>query len=316
MSTKKCKVDVVSVAVKQFDDVELKLNFLDILKHPEIVNREKHINNRLVHYSIIKENENYIVGFLRTTLDKDLPAKIDKSTKTISKLDVKDNEGLAYGSIFLYSIELKILFFEVNKNSIYLNSFRDFIYKCHNSSPTLMNSTSFDIQFGTIYRKKEYERALKMSYFKSFKVKVHQPAKLLREINELNRTLEEQIQIDFFPQLEQAAELNSEIAEIEFKAPRKKESGLYKDKIVPIIESFKNLTGYGQIRENLDTIEICGYTEDNSKAKKPIDLLGDVYFTSFKLDIPRLDSNLQQKDRKESIEKIYADEYSYLKDYI
>ncbi|HEU4496331.1 MAG TPA: hypothetical protein VFR70_04700, partial [Flavobacterium sp.] len=212
MKTKICKVDVVSVSIRQHDDVKVKMLFSDILKHPEILEQEKSINSKTVHYSILEENDKYIVGFVRTILDKDLPAKIDKATKEISKLDVKENEGLAFGNVFLYSFELGCIFFEVNKNSIYLNIFKDFLYKCYKESPTLKDKTSFDISFGTIYRKKEYERALKMKHYKSFRLKVHQPGKLLENIKTVNKTLEEKIETDFLPQIRQAAEMNSEIA--------------------------------------------------------------------------------------------------------
>ena len=43
MSTKNCKVDVVSIKVKQKDATALKMNFKEILKHPEILGQEKQI---------------------------------------------------------------------------------------------------------------------------------------------------------------------------------------------------------------------------------------------------------------------------------
>jgi len=315
MSTKKCKIDIVSVQIKQLDKEHKKMTFIDILKHPEIVDQEKNISNRTVHYSIIEETDKFIIGFLRSTLDKDLPAKIDKETKTISKLDVKESEGLVYGSIFLYSKDLSCIFFEVNKNCIYLDSFRKFIIKCYLESTLLKNETSFDIIFGTIYRKKEYERAIGMTQFKGFKMKVHQPAALLEEIKKVNRLLEDKVELDFLPEIQKAAELNSDIAEIHYKVSAK-EKGLYKNKILPVIESFHKLLGFSEIREHIDTVEIVGYTVDNAKAKKPIDLLGDVYFGIFKISIPRLDANLQKKERKDSIKTLYLNEYPILKSYL
>lgn len=316
MNTKKCKVDIVSVQIKQLEREIQKMTFTDVLKHPEIVNQEKSVANRIIHYSIIEETENYIIGFLRSTLDKDLPAKIDKETKTISKLDVKESEGLAYGSVFLYSKELSCIFFEINKNCIYLDSFKKFITKCYLESKELKDQSSFDIIFGTIYRKKEYERALAMTQFKGFKMKVHQPRALLEGIKRVNRTLENRVELDFLPEIEKAAEFNSDIAEIHYKVSAHREKGLYKNKILPIIESFHNLLGFSEIREHIDVVEIVGYTLDNSKAKKPIDLLGDVYYGVFKISVPRLDSNLQLKERKECIKDLYTKEYPILKSYI
>lgn len=315
MKTKKCKIDIVSVQVKQLEKENIKMTFTDILKHPEILDQEKNISNRTVHYSIIEETDKFIIGFLRSTLDKDLPAKIDKETKAISKLDVKESEGLVYGSIFLYSKDLSCIFFEVNKNCIYLDSFRKFIINCYLESTNLKKETSFDIIFGTIYRKKEYERALGMIQFKAFKMKVHQPAMLLEEIKKVNRSLEDKVELDFLPEIQKAAELNSDIAEIHYKVSVK-EKGLYKSKIVPIIESFHKLLGFSEVREHIDIVEIVGYTVDNAKARKPIDLLGDVYYGIFKISIPRLDGNLQKKERKDCIKNLYIKEYPILKSYL
>ena len=290
MANKTCKVDVVSVSINNSNsNLPIKPQFQELLTHRDVLNQEKRIANRFVHYSILEINDKYIIGFLRSILDKDLPAKIDKTTKEISKLDVAEHEGLAYGSIFLYSIELNCIFFEVNRNSIYLNSFRDFLYRCHHDSNTLKENSKFEILFGTIFKKKEYERALKMKNYKTFKLKVHQPAKLLQEIQAINATLEDRIETEFLPQLRQAAELNTDIAEIIFdveKRSLKNKGGLNKDKIIPILKSFQNLLGFEQIRENIDVVEISGYTVD-STSKQGIDLIGDVFYTTFKIPIPR-----------------------------
>jgi len=313
---KNCKVDVVSISLK-FLDENKRMSFEDILNHPEILNQEKNINFKSVHYSILEQNEKYIIGLLRSTLDKDLPAKIDKKTKEISAIDVKPGEGLAYGNVFLYSKELKTLFYEINKNSIYVDSFREFIIKCYLDSEELKLKTSFDIIISTIYRKKEYERALKMDVYKSFKMKVHQPRKLLEELIKLNSNLNTKIDLEFLPEIEKGAKLNSDFAEIIFDVRNpKKYGGLYKDKIEPIIKDFGKLLGYGQIRDNIDLVEICGYTLDSSTSKTPIDLLGDVYFSKFKLEVPRLDTDLQRNDRLQSIKDVFTREYPILVNYI
>lgn len=316
MTSKKCKIDIVSVQVKQLETETLKITFEDILKHPEIVNQEKVFGNRTIHYSIIDENDKYIIGFLRSTLDKDLPAKIDRKTKAISKLDVKETEGLAYGSVFLYSKDLGCIFFEINKNCIYLNSFRKFIINCYLDSVNLKEETSFDIIFGTIYRQKEYERALAMTQFRGFKMKVHQPAALIEDMKKINRTLEDKVEIDFLPEITKAAELNSDIAEINYKVSPYEKKGLYKDKILPIINSFHKLLGFSEIREHIELVEIVGYTVENTKAKKPINLLGDVYYGVFQISVPRLDSDLQQKERKDCIKSLYIKEYPTLRSYL
>lgn len=322
MSKKKCKVDIVSVHIKQKVDVKVKMSFEEILCNEEVLGQEKIIGSKSVNFTIIDNNVEYLIGFIRATLDKDLPAKIDKKTKEISKLDVKATEGLAYGNVFLYSKKLKVIFYEVNKNSVYLNNFKQFIYKCYNSSTNLKDNTSFDISFGTIYRKNEYERALDMNFYKNFTLKVHQPGMLLEKIRNANKSLENQIQNevednDFEKELERASRLNSEIAEISYDVKKsKKSSGLNKEVMHKILKKFHKLIGSTEISQHIDKIEISGYSTSELDKLNPINILGDIYYSKFELEVPRLDSNLQKTDRSNAILEVYKNEYEILNEYI
>lgn len=221
------------------------------------------------------------------------------------------------GIFYFIQKKLNVLFYEVNKNSIYLDLFKDFLYKCFHSSQYLKEESVFETTFSTIFRKNEYERALKMSKYKSFRIKVYQPKNLLQEVKEVNSSLEDKIDMEFLPELEKAANLNSDFAEIEFKVENVKRSGgLYKNKIEPIIKNLGKALKFGQIRQNIDTIEICGYDNEYSTSKIPIDLVGDVYSAFFKIEIPRLDSDLMKNQRISCIKEVYEREYPILKDYL
>ena len=312
--SKTCKIDVVSVSLR-FSGSNI-TTFDEILKHSDINDKEKFVNQKTVHFSVIEDHENYLVGFIRSTIDKDLPAKINRRTKVVSALDVNNDEGIAYGNILLFCKRLNVLFFEINKNSIYLDVFHQFIYKCYHDSTILKNEFIFDTNFVTIFRKHEYERALQMGLYKSFKMKVYQPRNLLREVAQINASLDDRVDLDFLPEIQNAAELNSDFAEIEFTVRNPKTTGgLYKNKIEPIIRNFGRLLGYNQIRQNINSIEICGYNNSSGKMI-PINLVGDVYFTQFKIDIPRLDSNLQKDERTNKIKETYEREYSLLNGYL
>lgn len=322
MSKKTCKVDIVSVKIDYKEDVKFKMSFEQILCNEEIVGQEKIIGSKSVNFTILDNEEEYIIGFIRATLDKDLPAKIDKKTKEISKLDVKVTEGLAYGNIFLYSKKLNVIFYEVNKNSIYLNNFKQYIYNCYNSSTNLKDNTSFSISFGTIYRKNEYERAINMNFYKNFTLKVHQPGMLLDKIRNANKPLEDQIQNevednDFEKELERASKLNSQIAEISYEVKKsKKSSGLNKEVILKILKKFHKLIGSSEISQHIDKIEISGYSTSDLDKLNPINILGDIYYSKFELEVPRLDYNLQQSDRKKAILELYKNECEILNEYI
>ncbi len=314
---KNCKVEIVSIYTNYTEDSSEKLTFDEIITDEEVNNQEYSIRGKIINLSIKENNEEYIIGFLTSSIDKDLPAKINKNTKEISALDLSDEEGIAYGSAFLYSKKLNVLFYEINRNSLYLDAFKEFIYRCYNGSQSLKNRTIFDLKFLTIFRKNEYERALRMDLYKSFKLKVYQPKKLLKDIERLNSSLDQKIETEFLSDIERASSLNSEFAEISFNVTRpKSEGGLLKDKIETIISNFKKVLNYGEIRDKIEQIEIKGYDEDFSKRVTPIDLVGDVYSSGFKLEVPRLDKNLQKNERINKIKEVYVKERKILESFI
>ncbi|WP_309297229.1 hypothetical protein [Capnocytophaga catalasegens] len=249
-------------------------------------------------------------------MDKDLPPKIDRKSKKISSLGLTEEEGIAYGNVFLYSKKLKVLFYEVNRDSIYLDVFRIFLYKCFNSSKKMNKEYTFNIHFSTIFRKDEYRRALDMDKYKGFKMKVYQPQKLLKELKTINSSLEDKIDFDFMPEIENAAKLNSEYAQIEYTVQyAKKKAGLYKDKIEPMIRKIGQMLKFGQLRDNIQEIEICGYNTEYASSQVAIDLVGDVYSGSFQLNIPRLNNSLQITERVRAIKGVFEKEFSILENY-
>jgi len=231
MKNKNCKVDVVSIYTNYTKDSKEKLSFEDIITDEEVNNQELSLKGKLINFSILENNEDFIIGFLTSSTDKDLPAKINHKTKKISALDVTTDESLVFGSIFLYSKTTNALFFEVNRDTIYLEGFKDFIYKCYHNSKKLKNRTVFDLKFNVIFRRNEYERALKMDIYKGFRVRIHQPKKLLSEIKKIN-------------------------------------------------------------------------------------VIGDVYSSKFILKVPRLNKNLQKKERLTKIKEVYNKEIQILKEFI
>lgn len=100
---KNCKVDAVVISLRYSQDSKKKLKFDEILNHPEINGKEFPVKNKSVQFSIIENNEDYTIGFVRSIIDKDLPAKIHKRSKKLSALDLNNDEGIAYGNILLYS---------------------------------------------------------------------------------------------------------------------------------------------------------------------------------------------------------------------
>jgi hypothetical protein len=317
MKNKNCKIDIVSIYTNYTTDSKEKLSFEDIITNEEVNNQEFSLKGKLINFSILENNEDFIIGFLTSSTDKDLPAKINHKTKKISALDVTTDESLVFGSILLYSKTANVLFFEVNRDTIYLEGFKDFIYKCYHDSKNLKKRTVFDLKFNVIFRRNEYERALNMDIYKGFRVRIHQPKKLLSEIKKINSSIDKKIESEFLSDIENASKLNSDSAEIYYDVKKPKTyGGLSKENVESMIKNFKNILKYGQIREKIDIIEVKGYAVEDSKRITPIDLIGDVYSSKFTLKVPRLNKNLQKKDRLIKIKEVYNKEIQILKEFI
>lgn len=317
MKNKNCKVDIVSIYTNYTKDSKEKLSFEDIITDVEVNNQELSLKGKLINFSILENNEDFIIGFLTSSTDKDLPAKINHKTKKISALNVATDESLVFGSIFLYSKTTNALFFEVNRDTIYLEGFKDFIYKCYHNSEKLKTRTVFDLKFNVIFRRKEYERALKMDIYKGFRVRIHQPKKLLSEIKKINSSIDKKIESEFLSDIQNASKLNSDSAEIYYDVKKPKTyGGLSKENVESMIKNFKNILKYGQIREKIDIVEVKGYAVEDSKRITPIDLIGDVYSSKFILKVPRLNKNLQKKERLTKIKEVYNKEIQILKEFI
>ncbi|SOS47198.1 conserved hypothetical protein [Tenacibaculum dicentrarchi] len=314
---KNCKVDIVSVNTKYTEDSKENITFEDLITDKEVDGKEFYIKGKNINFSILENKKDYIIGFLTSSIDKDLPAKINNNTKKISALDVTTEESLVFGSIFLYSKILNTMFYEINRDTVFLDGFKDFIYECYNKSSNLKNRTTFDLKFATIFRKNEYQRALDMVIYKKFRVKIHQPTKLLRELKEIKSSLEKKIDIELLSEIEKASSLNSDFAEIVFDVNKPKlEGGLSIHGIRSMIKNLKGYLKHTQIREKIDTIEIKGYSQEEDKVITPIDLIGDVYLSKFILEVPILNKNLQKSDRKEKILEVYEKEFEILRSFI
>lgn len=317
MKNKNCKVDVVSIYTRYTDDSEEQFSFEEIITSDEVNNQEHNVRGKLINFSILENNTDFIIGFLTSSIDKDLPAKINNKTKKISALGITIDESLVFGSIFLYSKVTNTLFFEVNRDTIYLDGFKDFIYKCYHSSILLKQKTVFDLKFNIIFRRNEYERALTMDIYKGFRVRIHQPKKLLEEIKKIKSSVDKKIDTEFLSDIKNAAELNSDSAEIYYDVKKPKAyGGLSKNNVEEMIKNFRNILKYGQIRDKIDIIEVKGYTVEDSKKITPIDLIGDVYSSRFTIKVPRLNKDTQIKERTIKIKEVYNKEIQILKEFI
>ena len=120
---------------------------------------------------------------LKTTQDSDIPPKRNKRTGEFSPVNINTNEeGFAYANIFLYDTHRKVLVYEINKNGCFPRQFAEAVYE-HWNAPVLADEgegeatqrTRFNLTFPVLARRDEYNRMLRMNYYKKVSVELINP---------------------------------------------------------------------------------------------------------------------------------------------
>jgi len=311
MKNKKRSIDVVSVALK-FSDESDKVSFESILK--ALDGEEHKCDGKIFELSLYDTKiENCLLGIIVTTQDKDVPPIKDKRTGKYSPVNINpDIQGLAFGNVFLYDVSKNIFLYEINRNGCYLKQLIEFIYSVWNFNE---ESTRFDISFPALIRANEYKRMLQMDYYKKITIDLFNPTELLECFDEKNDSIEKSI---LRHNIQLGLQSNANILKIEQIAFIKKLNplGLSRSLVKGLVDAvILYIVEKGQKR-NIQTLKVEGYTYDSedSKGVKPIDILADIFHESFYIEDIQIQSDVQESERKEGIEKLYYKILPELKD--
>lgn len=303
MPTIKRKVDIVSVEINCFSDGE-KPQFTQLLRFIEA--DEYYINGKLFELSILdSERQGVAMAFVETTQDSDLPPVKNKQSKVLTALDINPNEeGLAFANILLYDERLNVLVYEINRNGCYLGKLKEWIEKRWNENH---ENQEIEINFPAIIRQNEYNRVLGMTNYRKLTCKLLNPTQIVREMNNQNESLAEQI---IRQQAENGSQTGADFVTIEQNCTllRLNPHGLSRDFVRGIADFTRNMLQHAALRQCVDTIEITGYAidpESDRQRQKTIDLLADTFDESFSIPEVQLQVNLQREDRKVGILRLY-----------
>ena len=299
----KKKVDITSVEINCLTRGEAP-QFTHILNSLE--NSEHNINNKSFELSIIDSERNGVtVAFIETTQDSDLPPVKNKRSKELTALDINPNEeGLAFANILLYDEQLNILIYEINRNGCFLGSLKEWIEESWNNNH---EGQEIEINFPAVIRRNEYNRVLGMTNYRKIVCKLLNPSRIVREINDQNTSLAEQI---IYQQAENCRQTGADFVTIEQKCTtlRLNPHGLSRDLVNGIADFARNMMQQASLRQCVDTIEITGYSidpESNRQKIRTIDLFADTFDESFTIPEIRQQINLQREERKNGIFQVY-----------
>lgn len=302
MGKKTRKVEVVSTKLtftsadkKTFEEI---LFFLD--------GKEFRDSNKNLEFNIIDKNldSDYLTGIVITTQLKEIPPLRDLDTKEYKAVDINVNkESLAFANIFLFDRKRNVLIYEINKNGCYLNQFIETVYALWNSDEE-NEDVRFDLNFPTIFRKNEYRRVLSLDYYKRFTLELLNPIELVNQFNDSNNSILNSIKT----LAESASEGNADtiVYELEVASKQLNKLGLSKTTIKNTIRAIKEVADKGH-RQNISEFKIEGFDMDSESPRKlkVIDLFGDTFSESFKIENITIHTDTQQSERKNGIEKVY-----------
>ena len=300
-------VDTISPKLTFKYENELNPTFSELL---EFINgKEFPCYNKEFEFKLLSSELNGCqVGIIETMLTKGLPPKKNRKTKQMSKLGIDPNiERLAYGNIFLYDKERNILLFEINKNGCFPDRFIEILQKIWNKEHE-NDEIRFDLKFLPILRKDAYERALRLDYYKEIFVEIYNPLELINEFIEERDSIANSV---IKTNLDAAAKNNAKSLILVQNAKTKKLNpmGLSRSHSKDWIESIRQIK-----HKNITSFEVKGYLTDpedydpsSGRKLRKVNMMADTFDVYFYLDEPTIQTDIQDKQRKDAIEKLYTD---------
>lgn len=301
---KKKYVEVLSPRIVCFSQTPQEASFADVLSY--MSTRKINSNDKEYIVRIYKDSlDNCIEGIVITGQNKDIPPKRDNETGKFSALPVNvHKEKLSYGNAFLYDKKLNVLFFERNKNGCYVDTLAKTFVQIWNSDEDNHEGIKIQLDFLAILRKGEYERAVKMKYYKEFYAEFTNPTAILEEMKEDNSSLygfAKRCALD-------ASKAKSDRFEIKMSTFGRylNKEGLSIRMMKEHLKSVRQLL-LGGAKVNVEKVRIKGYSSDPDAGNsiQTIDLVADVFKPSFNLTSKSLNSDLQETERRQGMRNVY-----------
>lgn len=299
-------------------DIQMTEVVSDVANQPILL---ENVLNNLGGYKKILERKNYeikilddgnngdfVVGLVITEQLKDLPPKRNKETGDFSSLGLQDNEILAFGNIFLYDKNLKVIFYEVNGNGCYLDTFLDLIKEEWNNRQHGQANQIVEINLASIPQNGGLAQFRRMTYLKEFQFEITCPNAVLQECQDRGSSITSAINQD----LRKAVNNNADIVSISYTTFGKtvNRQGLDSSKIRKLIKAGTFLLGSAQ-RPNVKTLKVVGYEPNPNgngrTVKRTADLIADLLKGTINLPTVVQQSDLQEQSRRAEIVALHTE---------
>lgn len=306
MATHKKKyVEVLTPRLENLSETEQEASFSDVLWY--MSGRAIYFNDKEYIVKVYKDClDNCIEGIIITGQNKDIPPKRNNQTGEFSALPVNvETEKLSFGNAFLYDQKLNVLLYERNKNSCFIDTLAKAFVQIWNDDIDLHYDIKIQLDFLAILRKGQYERAVRMIYYKEFYAEFTCPTAILEAMEEENSSL---YGISKRCATE-AAKAKSDRFEIKMSTfgRRFNKEGLSIRMMKEYLKSVRQLL-LGRTKGNVEKVRIKGYSldPDSANSMQTIDLVADVFKPYFRLTSKSLNSDLQETERRQEMRNVYS----------
>ncbi|NOJ75476.1 hypothetical protein [Empedobacter stercoris] len=292
------KVDVVGVEINYLTNDNEKFSFEKIIQMIEF--SKSSVKIKTITIELFKsENEDYIVGIVKTSQNKEVPPLLDHETNSMRKIHTKNNEGLGYANVFLYDKKLQILLYEMNKDGCYLNDLKQHINICL----AKLNKNVVNIDFPIILKKDDVVSVVNsLNRVTKLITKIYAPNELKREIESSGISTSDAIK-NLINNPSGATVLKQE-----YLATNKKinPNGLKSSFISQGLDLVSKLRR-NNLSSHFEEFKIEGYTQDpdGENVKRVIDYFENTYREIFKIESKNFHQNLQETERKNGIISVY-----------
>lgn len=304
MTKKKIDIQLVKVVSDVANEPVLLENVLNALS-----GSKKALERKSYEIKILDKGNNgdSVVGLVITEQLKNLPPKRNKETGNFASLGLQDNEILAFGNIFLYDKNLKVIFYEVNGNGCYLDTFLDLIKEEWNNRQHGQANQIVEINLASIPQNGGLAQFRRMTYLKEFHFEIACPNAVLRECQDRGSSLTSAIN----PDLKKAVSSNADIMSINYTTfgKTKNPQGLDGSRIRRLLKAAHFILGSHQ-RSNVKVLKVVGYEPDPNGNRKTVkrtaDLIADLLTGTINLPTVVQQSDLQEQSRKTEIKALHA----------
>lgn len=268
MALKTLNFDIYKLKIVNENNDLIRFETILLNKLPNYKSLNKSSGPILIIGEIFKDGK-FIYGTFAHNQMNELPPTLDTATGETSQLPIKDTQGLAYYTSFLFDPELQMIAFESNLNGVSLNSFCEFIE--YNYS--LSNPIESEIVIDPI----EIQKLNKMGVIKKFQVKITKVEN--GEIFNSKKSSFKQI-------IDSADGTNTNTIEYTLSSGRAKNNSLSLNKLKQIV---KDLMKYKETEE-VEKLIITGRETEESSLDL-IDFVSNKVRISFKVERKRFSTN-------------------------